>query len=149
MLHMQHLTNLRIISTCVQERYHQLTLQPLILQIIASNLQTIDTIELFDVEKTCARRGLQFERICECWTVLDGLLEDEAFSSLKKIRLLFESFRFSDDPAGTNPPLVYTFFAAEEVASLFESCLLKSSARDIRVTWNLLYGWDGLLERYN
>ena len=143
---MQHLTNLRILSTGAQECHHQLTLRPLILRTIASNLQTIEVIELFDMEKTCRRQGI--ERVCECWTELDGLLEDEAFSSLKEIRLLFQSFRSSDDLARNNPPLAYTFFTTEEVVSIFESCLLKSFARGIRITYDLTYGWDGLLERY-
>lgn len=76
---MQHLTNLRTISTGAQECHHQLTLQPL-----------IEVLELFDMEKICRRQGI--ERVCECWTELDGLLEDEVFSSLKEIRLLFQSF---------------------------------------------------------
>jgi hypothetical protein len=143
---MQHLTKLRIISTGAQEHHHQLTLQPLILRIIASNLQTIEVIELFDMEETCRRKGI--ERVCECWMELDGLLENKAFSNLKEIRLLFQSFESSHDLARNNPPLMYDFFTTEEVVSIFESCLLKSSARGIRITYDLTYGRDGLLERY-
>ena len=142
----QHLTNLRIISTGAQEPHYQLTLQPLILRIIVSNLKTIEVIELFDMEITCRREGI--ERVCECWTELDGLLEDKVFSSLKEIRLLFQSSQSSDDLARNNPPLMYEFFTAEEVVSIFESCLLKSSARGIRITYHLTYGRHDLLERY-
>lgn len=143
---MQYLTNLRIISTGAQERHYQLTLRPLILRIIASKLQTIEVLELFDMEKTSKRQDI--ERVCKCWKELDGLLQDEAFSSLKEIRLLFEWFESSDDLARNNPPLMYDFFTTEEVISIFESYLLKSSARGIRITYDLTYGRDGLLERY-
>lgn len=143
---MQHLTNLRIISTGAQESYYQLTLQPLILQIIASNLKTIEVVELLDMEKACWKEVI--ERACKCWTELDGLLEDEAFSSLKEIRLLFQSFLSPDDLTRNNPPCMHEYFTTEEVVSIFESCLLNSSARGIRITYDLTYGWGGLLERY-
>jgi hypothetical protein len=143
---MQNLTNLRVISTGAQEYHYQLTLQPLILEIISLNLQTINVVELFDMEKTCGVHDVA--RVCECWTELDALLEDKAFSSLKEIRLLFQSFRSSDDLARSNPPFVYSFYTTEEVVSIFESCLLKSCARGIRITYDLTYGRDGLLERY-
>jgi len=97
------------------------------------------------MEETTRREDI--ERVCECWTELDGLLEDEAFSNLKEIRLLFQSFQSSDDLARHNPPRMYSF-TTEEIISIFESCLLKSSVRGIRITYNLTYGWDGLLERY-
>jgi hypothetical protein len=53
----------------------------------ASNLQTIEVLELFDMEKASRRESI--EKVCECWTELDGLPEDQAFSNL---RLLFRSF---------------------------------------------------------
>jgi hypothetical protein len=108
---MQHHSNLRIISTGAQAHYHQLRLRPLILRIIASKLQTIEGLELFDMEKTCRRQYI--ESVCECWTELDGLLEGEAFSSLKEMRLLFQWFRSSDDLARNNPPLKYDSFTIE------------------------------------
>lgn len=111
-----------------------------------SNLKIIEVVELFDIEITCRRESI--ERVCESWTELDGLLEDKVFSSLKEIRLLFQSFQSSDDLARSNPPLMYKFFTTEEVVSIFESCLLKSSARGIWITYHLTYGWHGLLERY-
>ena len=143
---MQHLTNLRIISTGAQEHHYQLTLQPLIHQIITLNLQTIEVIELFDMEETCRRPYI--DRVCECWTEFDGLLEDEAFSSLKEIKLLFRSFQSVDDLARNDPSLMYEFFTTEEVVSIFESCLRKSSVRGIWITYDLTYGRDGLLERH-
>jgi hypothetical protein len=95
------------------------------------------------MQKTCRRQDI--ERVCECWTELDGLLEDQAFSSLKEIGLLFQS---SDDLARNNPALMYTFFTTGEVVSIFKSCLLKSSVRGIRITYDLTYGRDGQVERY-
>jgi len=143
---MQHLTNLRIISTGAQEPHYQLTLQPLIHQIITLNLQTIEVIELFDMEETCRRPYI--DRVCECWTEFDGLLEDEAFSSLKEIKLLFRSFQSVDDLARNDPSLMYEIFTTEEVISIFESCLRKSSSRGIWITYDVTYGRDGLLERH-
>ena len=143
---LQHLINLRTISTSARERGYQLTLRPLILRIIASNHQTIEVLELFDMEITCRRDPI--EKVCESWMELDGLLEDQTFSNLKEIRLLFCSFHNSDDLARYDPPLMYDFFTTEEVVSIFESCLLKSSARGIRITYDLTHGRDGLLERY-
>jgi hypothetical protein len=138
---LQHFINLRTISTGAQERHYQLTLRSLILRIIALNLQTIEVLELFDMEETSRRESI--EKVCECWTELDGLLEDQAFSNLKEIRLLFHSFQNSYDLASR-----YDFFTTEEVVSIFESCLLKSSARGIRITCDLTHGRDGLLEMY-
>lgn len=73
---MQHLTNLRVVFNLHSE--YQLTFRPLIFRIIASNLQTIEVLDM--KKKNEKKKHITITKVCiekvfECWTrTSSGLL---------------------------------------------------------------------------
>lgn len=117
-------------------------------EIIASQSQTIEVLELFGMENN----WLTLDVASTYWAELDNLLDDRSFSHLKEIRLLFDSegYSFLASPKSKRyrddflePEL--EGFTSEDVVSLFKSFALKSSERGVRITHGLTDGQDGLL----
>ena len=59
-------------------------------KIIASQITTIEVLELFEMENNWFKMDLDLAMTY--WEELDNLLDDRSFCNLKEIRLLFESF---------------------------------------------------------
>lgn len=132
--------------------------------IIASQSQTIQVLELFEMENWYLKMDLDVAS--NYWTELDNLLDDQSFSHLKEIRLLFAKFVSEEDLAppqserkfkryGKEHPgfsgMEYSMrgFVTEEAVSLFKSYALKASEKGVQITYGLTEGRDGLVPLYH
>jgi hypothetical protein len=138
-----------VFSTGGEWEHYRYILQPILLQIIGSQLQNIEVLELFDMQYNChGRMGIGMSNACECWKEVDGLLEDQRFSKLNEIRLLFDRFLSLKELTKFSHDQWYSSYPTEELISIFKSSVPKTCERGVRITDGLTYGRDGLLDRY-
>ncbi|KAF8886632.1 hypothetical protein CPB84DRAFT_1850092 [Gymnopilus junonius] len=152
----QSLHNLQVFSTVTRRPYYLATAQPILEQIIASQqkMHPLKTLEFFGMESYHGSilYGADIVKARRAWKGFDDLLEDEAFSKVKEVRLLFSDFTGSNlgrvITRSNTMPAAYELYTTKEVMSGFKASLSKATRRGVVFTSGLTYGRDGLVSRY-
>jgi hypothetical protein len=120
-----------VFSTGSEWEHYRYILQPILLQIIGSQLQTIEVLELFDMQYNCyTRMNIGMSNACECWKEVDELLGNWRFSKLNEIRLLFDRFLSLEELTKFSHDQWYSCYTTEEVISIFKSSVPKTCEKN-------------------